>query len=185
MNTSQLPALMPGLLGHQNSSRIILETLSELHYRGQPLGEARQVLEKWAQVLSNNEAPQQEVVLLEEGRELPFGDILGAMDQAQAQRFLVELIEDIVPHFSSQKSFVANLRRGHTQNGMKINLDGNAKFVVAMLGGLSDKELAEKIQTHLQSLTWVDDNLRQADTHVDVDVEIGELPAGNTRRLNF
>lgn len=185
MNTHELPTLSPGLLGPQNSSRVILDALADLHFTRQPLDGAREVLSCWAQALSHNEAPQQEVRLLEEGQEIPFAQILGAMDQAQAQRFLAELFEDIVPHFSSQKTFLADLRRGRTQNGMKIDMDGSSQMVLAMLGNLSDEQLAQMSSTHSHTLTWVDDDLRHVNTHVELELGTGERQRSNPRNLHF
>ena len=187
---NNLPTLSPGLLSSSNSTSAIFDVLARLHNAKDyvALDAARAVMDSWAETLAINDAPQQAVELLNQRQEIPFAQVLGAMDQAQAQRFLAELFDDIIPHLSSQKALFEDLAKGRAQNGMSIDMPGGARLshvLAAAMMGQKEGMLLD-IQTQIQELTWVDDNLRSIQIDMELDVVTdGNKPSSNPRKLNF
>lgn len=187
---NNLPTLSPGLLSSSNSTSAIFDALARLHNAKDyvALDAARAVMDSWAETLAINDAPQQAVELLNQRQEIPFAQVLGAMDQAQAQRFLAELFDDIIPHLSSQKALFEDLAKGRAQNGMSIDMPDGARLshvLAAAMMGQKEGMLLD-IQTQIQELTWVDDNLRSIQIDMELDVVTdGNKPSSNPRKLNF
>ena len=187
---NSLPTLSPGLLSPSNSSNAIFEALAQ-HYNANDypaLGAARDTMDVWAKALATNDAPQQSVPLLSQTKEIPFSQILGAMDQRQAQRFLAELFDDIIPHLSSQKAFFEDLAKGLTQNGMSIDMSSEARLSQTLASAMIDQAAGAlvDVQTQIRELTWVDDDLRSIQIDMELDVVTdGNKPSSNPRKLNF
>jgi hypothetical protein len=175
----------------QSSTNELMSTLTQLHQSGQHsrLEFARQALTSWADTYSKNAAPQAEIEFLKEGKPISCADFFSAMNRPQAGRFIDELFTDVVPHMATQQTLLSDMARGYTGTGVRVHGEGAGSHAPLVDALAKVEALGADVQTEIENLTWVDDNLRTVTMHMNVEIRLDEQdqapPAPAGRGIKF
>lgn len=147
-------------LSKYSSTRDTMEWLIGQTPQSGLLDQARDTLLAWASESCQGQGRTDRFVLLDPDKDISFHEVLSQMELDQAQRFIDELIEDIVPQMASQQRLL------------------DASWLAGALEGAGTlDEIRELIsssspQIQIEQLTWVDDHKRDAHINLNVHFQV-------------
>ena len=180
-------ALSLNSLNQAAPTRELLTWLCQAYAEKSPeFAQARIVMEKWADELSQADSQQEMFPLLDPGKEITVRSLLGAMGREQASRFLGELFTDIVPHLFSKGQFNKDMEEGRTSSGMEVR---RSRLMDPLFRALSQasRALVVRSENRVLNLTWKDDGLNfiQSSVSVSMEVENESSPPPTPRGMSF
>lgn len=159
------------------STKELLGWLSEqlLGENQQNLDQARKQMAQWADTFAKGSGGQEKIVIMDPKEDITVAEVFSTMDRLQAERFLVELFRDIVPHMANQRKIIRDMEQGRAV-GTNDQSNPMAALMSELVKHLPDGfgDLFSSIQTQAQSLTWVDDNKNTIKTNLTLGIEIGD-----------
>lgn len=176
MTTMPLIHLPQSSINQYSPSREVLTWLTENKFeeRTRLLDDSQQVIRQWADHLATGNGSKKKLELTSPDREISFVEFFSDMDRAQAERFIVELYRDIIPHYASQHQLFSDISKGKTSTGMRVKSTDFEKMVMGLIGSIPGAAAVfnAAVTTQITQLTWIDDNKNTIESSITLEMGI-------------